>query len=130
MTTQLKKIKFVSVIFTSIILLQACTSSGGFQSEQSHFDFPNSDVIPLGNVKAVYTDASFFSCPVLTKEIILNILEEALAKHQNSDLIIDYYLNTTYTRYPFYCEAETVLEGTAANMKVFNKKIWNDAEYK
>ena len=86
---------------------------------QSHFDFPNSNVTPLGPVKVKTAGGSGFMVPPLkTSEDDLKLYNEAIAQSNGATMIIDYVRTYTVYGFLFVYWSEMEIEGTAAKMEV------------
>jgi hypothetical protein len=87
---------------------------------QSHFDFPNSNVKPLGPVKVTKMPCKA-AFPTATDDLAL--YNAALKQVDGADLVIDYVkVIRLYGLGPFtWCEMD--IEGTAAKMEIGTQKI-------
>lgn len=118
----MKYTKVVMVIMLAIFGTGCAITSGGF-SEQTHFDFPNSNVKPLGQVKASIEKSSWIVPPEVTLNDVRNIIDQALKLKAGADMIINYRLNTTNTSYLYYYTMLITLEGTAVSMEVGEQEL-------
>jgi hypothetical protein len=87
---------------------------------QSHYAYPNSNVIPLSQVKGEATRTSFFSPPLPTASVQHDSIYNALQKAKGADLIINsfHFMDITSLGFlPIYTLTYRV-EGTAAKMEV------------
>src|SRR5262245_14596608 len=88
---------------------------------QTHFDFPNSNVVPLGPVKAkVDGPGSVFAFPGFSGDSDAQIYNAALSQVAGASLITDYirtYKVYTFPLLPVYWTTLEI-EGTAAKMEV------------
>ena len=127
------KLILLLIIASSVGLLTGCTVTGGRFSHESHFSFPNSTVVPLGQVKATRSQWSFLT-PSLSGDDALGLMREALAQQADADLIIDYVVDTTITIFPpFIYKTDMVFEGRAAKMTIGRQElqsIQNQANYR
>lgn len=127
------KFFLISVIFGICILFSGCSLKMGSFSEQTHFTYPNSNVKPLGYVKAALSKTSYFIPPAITNEDVTNLMNDALAQKSGADLIINYRVNTINTCYPFdvmpiFWKTDIILEGTAVNMEVGIQELQETVE--
>jgi hypothetical protein len=127
------KLILLLIIASSVGLLAGCIVEGGRFSPESHFSFPNSTVVPLGQVKATRSRWSVLT-PSLSGDDALELMREALAQKAGADLIIDYVLDTTTTIFPpFIYKTDMVFEGTAVKMTIGRQElqsILNQANYR
>ncbi len=105
----------------SLSLLSGCAIGNqvGLVS-QSHFDFPNSNVYPLGHVSGKSSLATFFTPPLITGDLKERAINDALAKNPEAELLVNYTENVkiiTFLILPLYVMNYEV-EGTAAKMTV------------
>lgn len=110
--------------------LSGCTTTGGFFKEQSHFDYPNSNVKPLGAVKSTFSKGRFLIPYTPKKQDVIKLIDDALAHKPGSDILINYYINTSYTEYPFFIVTKMTLHGTAATMVVGEQNLVNESRYR
>ena len=88
---------------------------------QSHFSYPNSNVVPLGPAKGETSTVSLF-IPVFWDA---DMQEEALAqaiKQKGGDMLIDYVGTTEITMFPLMFitlyKTDYKVEGTVAKMEL------------
>lgn|SRR3990167_3201858 len=111
---------FAGVLFSMAGALVGCTvGSGAYQRPQSHFDFPNSNVIPLGQAHGEATTSAFGRLSImdadLQEQAILNALKE-----KGGDLLINVtytYKLTAFPIIPIYTTTITA-DGTACKMEI------------
>ena len=110
-----------------IALAVTCTivgCKGGQMVEigaQTHFNYPNSNVRPLGPVRLEMDGPSAFGMPALrTGEMDQKLYNEALAQVEGANIIIDYVRTTTFYHAPIIpiWWSKMTLEGTAAKMEL------------
>jgi len=118
--------KFIklSLCIGILIALYGCTvGTGAYISPQSHFDFPNSNVIPIGNVRGEATTSGFFPA-IMDADLKQQAIQEAL-KQKGGDLLIDatfYYNVKSMCIIPIYTTTISV-EGTACKMLIGKKEL-------
>jgi hypothetical protein len=92
---------------------------------QTHFDYPNSNVTPLGPTKVkVNGPMSFLASPdVRTSDCDVLVYTAALSQVPGANLITDYA--TVYKTYEFWpiTWSKLEMEGTACKMEVGKKDI-------
>lgn len=113
----MKLIKLLTCISLASFLY-GCTITGGLTGGNANYAFPNSNVVALGKVKA--TDSSMmYGTAGITAEKMQELLDKALSKSADADIIINYTLDTSSTSlFPFVTYVSMTLEGTAAKMVV------------
>lgn len=113
----MKLIKFI-VVTLSLGVTTGCAVTAGRFNTETHFSFPNSNVVPLGQVKSTMSRWSFLF-PKVTADDALGLMKEAIAQQSGADLVINYVLDTKTTIFPpFIYITDIVLEGTAARMEI------------
>ena len=105
----------------SLALLSGCAIGNqvGLVS-QSHFDFPNSNVYPLGHVTGKATITSLFTPALITGDLKERAINDALAKNPEAELLVNYTENVKIVYFvilPIYI-MDYEVEGTAAKMTV------------
>jgi len=113
------KLKLLSLMLSMIVVTGCSTTQGSF-NEKSHFSYPNSNVKALGAFKVTKSRTSFLIPPSFTREEELELMNEALNQKSGADLLVNYTVNTKFTRIPIipFYTVEVTMEGTAASMKV------------
>lgn len=116
-----KKNYFLSICFIFIVLSAVgCTQTffTGFDP-QSHFDYPNSNVIPIGKTVGEASITGVFVPPFRTAELEEEAINNAL-KQKGGDILINYMVfekRTIIPLLPIYPLTVRV-EGTAAKMEI------------
>ena len=117
-------IKCVSLGIASIMM--GCTSTYLRDLDaQSHFDYPNSNVYPLGHVKGESSKTSFFTYPMLDGSLQSDAIDNAMAQKPEADLLINAIHFQDVTRlliFPIYTVTYRV-EGVAAKMEIGSQRI-------
>lgn len=107
--------------------LVGCVNINGSQQTHSNFVYPNSNVVKLGPTKASASRASIIFPPGFSAKRIKQVHEEALAKVQGANVILDYKQDTVFTMIPipyipiFFLNYS--VEGTAARQTVGMKTL-------
>ena len=96
-----------------------------YPEAQSHFDYPNSNVTPMGRAKGTATTAGMVPA-MQDADLEEQAIGKALAA-SGGDLLVDYHLTTDVKLIPlmfinFYTTTVTV-EGTAAKMEIGKQKL-------
>ena len=120
----MKKVNILLVLATVLRLPLAGTGCTvmhmSYPEAQSHFDYPNSNVTPMGHAKGTATTAGMM--PAMQEaDLEEQAINQALAS-TGGDLLVDYHLTTDVKLIPlmfinFYTTTVTV-EGTAAKMEI------------
>lgn len=87
---------------------------------QSHYAYPNSNVIPLSHVKGQATNTSFFTPPMITASLQHDAIYNALQQAKGADFLVNtfHFMDiTNLVIFPIYTTTYRV-EGTAAKMEV------------
>lgn len=109
-----------------VVTLSGCLSAQYTHiSPQSHLDYPNSNVTPLGPVKVkVPGPASFIKAPdIRTSESDRLVYEAALKQQPGANIVVDY--SKIYRSYVFFPIGWSTLqlEGTACKMEVGKQEL-------
>jgi hypothetical protein len=117
----------LTLLGATVTLLATGCQTGVYtsRSPQSHFDFPNSNVTPLGPVKVEVSGPSNFLKPpdVVTSDSDQLVYTAALAQQPGANLLIDYTkIYKSYSFFPFTW-SKLQLEGTACKMELGKQDI-------
>jgi hypothetical protein len=114
----------VFVVMISIILVAGCSKTyfTGFDP-QSHFDYPNSNVIPLGKVAGEASSSALFSFPFLDSNLKEKAIRNALEQKPDADILINYMQFQKRTDILFIHTLTLRVEGTAAKMEIGMQKL-------
>jgi hypothetical protein len=126
----MKKKKIFSHTFLLSILVVTILTIGCTQHfftafrPQSHFDYPNSNVIPLGRVTGEASYTTIFSMPFADSDLIKAAIKDALQKKPGADMLINYMEFQDRTDV-FIVHILTVrVEGTAVKMEIGKQKLF------
>ena len=113
---------FAGVLLLLVISVSGCTVGSGVSLyPQSHFDYPNSNIIPIGQVQAEVSGAVGLHPTIMDADLMEEVIMKAL-QQKGGDLLIDYNLSIRIKMYPLliFNLYETVyrVNGTAAKMEV------------
>lgn len=90
---------------------------------QSHFDYPNSNVIPIGRVVGEASVTKIFMPPFPTAELEEEAVQNAL-KQKGGDVLINYAKFQDMTTILGFISTLTIrVEGTAAKMEIGKQKL-------
>jgi hypothetical protein len=110
------------VVWLAVVAMGAagCTVGAGVVLRpQSHFSYPNSNVLPLGRVQGEGSLTNFGSATIFDADLEQDIVQRAIAQ-KGGDLMIDYVLTiqvTTIPLIPIYTTTYRI-DGTAAKMTI------------
>ncbi|MCS3748922.1 PBP1b-binding outer membrane lipoprotein LpoB [Salinibacter ruber] len=123
----MKKYSVFITILVSAVLLSACSTTRGSYSDRSHYVYPNSNVEPIGQTQAVLEKSSVVLTPQIERREIETLIEKAISKRPDADILIDYKTNTKRSSYGLgiitYNKLRVTVEGTAADMEVGEKDL-------
>ncbi len=105
------------------LLLSSCTTVSYDLHPRSHYDYPNSNVKPLGEAVGRTSQISLFVPPQPNGEIERQAVESALRTRQGADLLINYVSETKILMLPFINIMTYSVHGTAAAMPVGLQKV-------
>ena len=123
---------FVRVAASTAVVagLAACAGPSMFYpSAQSHFDFPNSNVIPVGPAKGVASRSYImpFQVPSFNDPYMLKEAQAQAIKSRGGDLLIDQSISMKSMMVPLpFIQIVTVdmeVEGTVAKMEIGKKSL-------
>lgn len=110
-----------SVLLALPLLVTGCTMIHmSYPEAQSHFDFPNSNVTPIGHAVGSATTAGMVPA-IQDADLEEQAINKAIAA-KGGDLLVDYHITTDVKLIPlmfinFYTTTVTV-EGTVAKMEI------------
>jgi len=120
MPTVIRFITFGLSIFLSILALGGCTIyQGAWLHPQSHFDYPNSNIVPLGHAVGEANKDSIFVPVVYDADLWQDAVNNAI-QQKKGDILIDYILAievTTFPLLPIYFTTYKV-DGTVVKMEI------------
>lgn len=110
------------------LLATGCTiASGTFPVANSHFVYPNSNVIPLGEGKGEASDASVFTLGGFMDPALMEEAVQAAIQTKGGDLLINYdlYYKVIQIPIPVFTIFVTTwnAEGTVAKMEIGKQKL-------
>ncbi len=107
-----------------VLLTVGCTNHffSGFEP-QSHFEYPNSNVIPLGKVVGEASSSSIFTVPFQDSNLMKEAIQDALKKKPESNILINYMIFQDRTDILFVHTLTLRVEGTAAKMEIGTQKL-------
>ncbi|HKI73581.1 MAG TPA: hypothetical protein VJ998_03000 [Pseudomonadales bacterium] len=106
------------LIVGMFLILGGCTTTVGGYAPQSNFTYPNSNVVPLGQVEAHKSFTGFFVPHFITAKDVEGVMQQALSQKPDAALLVNYKTDTSLTTLgPFYRTTLSV-RGTAVSMEV------------
>jgi hypothetical protein len=118
----MKKLKTGSLLSLAAALV-GCTMNMGNYGTNSHFAYPNSNVTPLGQVKATTSKIGFIIPPSYDDGEIITLTQDAIAQQQGADLLLNFTLDTKMTIFPFIYKMDITIDGTAAKLDVGTQEL-------
>jgi len=116
----MKKMLFLSL---AALMLSACTQTYVKNlSPQSHFDYPNSNIYPLGHVKGEVSKTSF-SMPDMSSDLEYEAISKALEQKPGSDILLNSFGFMDITSIGPFVTVTYRVEGTAAKMVTGSKAL-------
>ena len=91
---------------------------------QSHFDYPNSNVIPLGKVAGEASRGAIFAFPDDDSGLQKEAIENALSKKTDANVLINIMIFDKRTDFLFFHNLTRRVEGTAAKMEIGTQKLY------
>ena len=117
--------RFIGVFLFLIFTSTGCTiGTGALLEPQSHFDFPNSNIIPLGKVHGEASTTSIFIPNPMDADLQEEAIQNAL-RQKGGDILIDYtysYKITSWVLLPIYTTTIEV-DGTACKMEIGEQEL-------
>ncbi|WP_156830430.1 hypothetical protein [Methylobacter marinus] len=111
--------KSLSLIMLSLLATGCTQTYVAKLAPQSHFDYPNSNVYPLGYVQGQASKTSFFVPPDKSSSLEYEAITKAIEQSPSADMLINtlHFMDITQVLVlPIYTVTYRV-EGTAARMK-------------
>ena len=90
---------------------------------QSHYSYPNSNVIPLGEAVGQVSQIAFFMPPELSGALERQAVEAALQTKPGAELLLNYVSEAKLTTVVFIFILDYTVHGTAAKMEVGRKPL-------
>lgn len=117
---------FAGLLLSMAGALVGCTvGSGAYQRPQSHFDFPNSNVIPLGQAHAEASVTSILMPRIMDADLQEQVVQNAL-KESGGDILIDATYYFKVIQIPFILPIYTTtlkVDGTSCKMEIGKKVL-------
>jgi hypothetical protein len=102
----------------SALLLCGCTQTFLVKLDpQSHFDYPNSNIYPMGHAEGKISKTTIFSIPEMSSAFQYEAISKALESQPGSDMLINSVHMMDITSVLFFTTTTYRVEGTAARMK-------------
>ena len=81
----LTMLSIAMLIFASVCLTGCPAGSGFYMKSQVQFDYPNSNVVPLGKVSATISSTSIMQPDISDPKLEMEVAQKALAQ-KNGDI--------------------------------------------
>ena len=102
----------------SAFLMTGCTQTFLVKLDpQSNFDYPNSNIYPMGHVEGKATKSAFLSIAEPSSTLQYDAISNALQKQPGADMLINSIHMMDVTSVLFFTTTTYRVEGTAAKMK-------------
>jgi len=115
--------KGISLYIISVLLvtIMGCTMGVGSFKTNSHFAYPNSNIVAIGPTNASVSKIGFIWARTVNKDFMLEVYRKALSQ-SGGNLVIDYKFDTTTTMiYPIFITTLKI-DGIAAKMEEIGKQ--------
>jgi hypothetical protein len=111
-------------LITTVIILGCGKPYFREFSPQSHFDYPNSNVIPLGKVVGEASRTAIFGRPDEDSSLQKEAIQNALSSKSEADILINFMVFDKRTDLFFIIHTLTRrVEGTAAKVIIGSKNV-------
>ena len=119
MNNSLSKLILAAVVLSLAIFSTGCSQKAfvGFD-HQSHFDYPNSNVLPVARVGGEATRSFFLSAPLITADIQEEAIMNALSKQADANILVNFMEFADITTLPFITVLKYRVEGVACKMEI------------
>ena len=120
MILKLNRLGFGGALLLLMFSMGGCTIyQGAWLHPQSHFDYPNSNVIPLGHAVGEASTTSIFVPVVYDADLWEEAVRDAIRQKQG-DILIDYLLTIEVSTVPILQIYTTTYQadGTVAKMEI------------
>ncbi len=115
--------RVITILLLSL-LMSACTQSyiTGLKP-QSHFDYPNSNVYPMGKTMGKASTTSFYGIPMVSSAMQKAAIRNALSKKPGANVLINYVETKEITPIGPITILTVRVEGTAAKMEIGTQNL-------
>lgn len=111
------------IISLLAVISTGCSIGAGSYGINSHFSYPNSNVVPMKQVKATISKLSFIIPPSFDGDEIIKLTQDAVAQQPGADLLLNYSLDTKMTNFIIFTTMDMTITGTAAKMDVGSQEL-------
>lgn len=122
-----KYLSFLALGTTIALVFTGCTAGVATRTgAQTHFDYPNSNITPLGPVQAKFSTPVTVFGDIRTSATDELYYNTAIEKVNGANMLLDYVVSTKYKW--VWCIltfnwTKVEIEGTAARMEVGQQKL-------
>ncbi len=123
----------LNVLMANVVLLSGCSMTMGNYGTNSHFAFPNSNITPLGEVKASTSKLGILTFPDFDGEDVILLSQEAIKQKAGAELLLNYSVDTKVTIFPLVTKMDITITGTAAKVQVGTQELrsfYDKVQYK
>lgn len=122
-----RSLAFAGVLLLLVISVSGCTiGSNAWLNPQSHFDYPNSNIVPIGRAQAEASGEMGLFPTTMDADLMEQVINDAI-KQKGGDMLIDYTLTTIIKMYPIvflnFYQTTYKVDGTVAKMEVGKKTL-------
>ncbi len=116
--------KITLLVAASLLLLSACSTAQYALHPKSHYDYPNSNIKPLGEAIGKARQISFLMPPMgASGEMEREAVEEALKTKPGADILVNYISETKTLMLPYIYVMDYTVHGTAASMLIGKQSL-------
>jgi len=127
----MKAILKIGGVFLAVALIQGCSFSNSLgYIPESNFSFPNSNVVPMSNVKGSVSSVGIgFVPPGVSGSMINEAISKAKSQVAGADTVLNVQGTSTVTQIPLILipvsiyKTSVSVEGIAAKMTVGKQKL-------
>ena len=117
----------VAALALGSLLLAGCSSKVDDLELQSKFTYPNGDYAAIGHAHAEMQSITFFTAPIMTREVFQTLHQQALTQNGGADDLVDYIVSAKTTSLLFATQTTFSLDGTAIKITNLGGQIYNNA---
>ena len=120
----MKKLLTIVSMACVALLMSSCAQTFYMgRAPQTHFTYPNANVVPMNKVRGEYSKTKFLGTPVITSEVMKGAYDDALRKASGADVLINVDLWMKITPFGIATNMKYIVEGTAAKQTVGEQNI-------
>lgn len=114
----MRKMFFLLALLGMLVFFSGCSRSyvAGLYP-QSHFDFPNSNVVPVGKAVGEASRTKFLGTPMVTSDLMDEAVQNAL-QSRGGDILINYIATANRSEFLGFHTLSYKVEGTACKTDI------------